>query len=29
VEAITKDPKLETLFLHMDQAGVAVTMKKR
>ena len=29
VEAITKDPKLETLFLHMDEAGVAVTMKKR
>ena len=29
VEAITKDPKLETLFLHMDHAGVAVTMKKR
>lgn len=29
VEAITKDPKLETLFLHMDRAGVAVAMKKR
>ena len=29
VEAITKDPALETLFLHMDRAGVAVTMKKR
>jgi predicted O-methyltransferase YrrM len=29
VEAITSDPALETLFLHMDQAGVAVTMKKR
>ncbi len=29
VEAITKNPKLETLFLHMDATGVAVTMKKR
>jgi len=29
VEAITTNPKLETLFLHMDEAGVAVTMKKR
>lgn len=29
VEAVTKNPKLETLFLHMDNAGVAVTMKKR
>jgi len=29
VDAITKNPKLETLFLHMDGAGVAVTMKKR
>jgi predicted O-methyltransferase YrrM len=29
VEAITKDPRLETLFLHMDRAGIAVTMKKR
>lgn len=29
VEAITKNPALETLFLHMDGAGVGVTMKKR
>ncbi len=29
VEAITGNPKLETLFLHMDQAGVSVSMKKR
>ncbi|VGO20912.1 O-methyltransferase [Pontiella sulfatireligans] len=29
VEAIAKNPKLETLFLHMDNVGVAVTMKKR
>ncbi len=29
VEAITKNPKLETLFLHMDGAGVSVSMKKR
>jgi len=29
VEAITTNPDLETLFLHMDQAGVAVSMKKR
>jgi caffeoyl-CoA O-methyltransferase len=29
VEAITKDPMLETLFLHMDEAGVSVSMKKR
>lgn len=29
VEAITKNPKLETLFLHMNNAGVAVSMKKR
>jgi len=29
VEAITKNPKLETLFLHMDATGVGVTMKKR
>jgi caffeoyl-CoA O-methyltransferase len=29
VEAITTDARLETLFLHMDGAGMAVTMKKR
>lgn len=29
VEAITKDPKLETSFLLMDGAGVGVTLKKR
>jgi len=29
VKAITTDPKLETLFLHMQGAGVSVTMKKR
>lgn len=29
VEAITTNPELETLFLHMDLTGVAVTMKKR
>jgi len=29
VEAITTNPDLETIFLHMDAAGVGVTMKKR
>ena len=29
LEAITKDPKLETAFLLMEGAGVGVTMKKR
>ncbi|NQU26427.1 MAG: O-methyltransferase [Candidatus Nealsonbacteria bacterium] len=29
VDAITKNPKLETSFLLMDGAGVGVTMKKR
>ena len=29
VEAITTNPALETIFLHMDQAGVAVSLKKR
>jgi predicted O-methyltransferase YrrM len=29
VEAITSDPNLETLFLHMQAAGVGVTLKKR
>jgi predicted O-methyltransferase YrrM len=28
VEAITTNPKLETLFLHMEDAGMAVTLKK-
>jgi len=29
VKAITTNPKLETLFLHMDATGVGVSMKKR
>ena len=29
VQAITTNPKMETLFLHMQGAGVSVTMKKR
>jgi predicted O-methyltransferase YrrM len=29
VKAITTDPALETLFFHMDAAGMAVTLKKR
>ena len=29
VKAITTNPELETLFLHMDTSGVAVSMKKR
>lgn len=29
VEAITTNPELETLFVHMDEAGMAVTLKKR
>jgi len=29
VKAVTTNPDLETLFLHMDGAGVGVTMKKR
>ena len=29
VKAITTDPNLETLFLHMDATGVGVAMKKR
>lgn len=29
IEAITKNPELETLFLLMDGAGMGVTMKKR
>jgi len=29
IEAITTNGDLETLFFHMDDAGIAVTMKKR
>lgn len=29
VKAITENPALETLFVHMDAAGMAITMKKR
>ena len=29
VKAITTNPELETLFLHMDSTGVSVTLKKR
>lgn len=29
VEAITTNPELETLFVHMDEAGMAITLKKR
>jgi hypothetical protein len=29
VEAVTTNPDLETLFLHMDGAGIAVSTKKR
>lgn len=29
LEAITTNPDLESLFLHMDGAGIAVTLKKR
>jgi len=29
VEAVTTNPNLETLFLHMDGAGLGVSMKKR
>jgi predicted O-methyltransferase YrrM len=29
IEAITKNPKLETIFLHMENAGMGVTLKKR
>lgn len=28
IEAVTKDPELETLFLHMQGPGIAVTLKK-
>jgi len=29
IKAITTNPDLETLFVHMDHAGVAISMKKR
>ncbi len=29
VKAITTDPQLETLFLHMQATGISVTLKKR
>jgi predicted O-methyltransferase YrrM len=29
VKAITTNPDLETLFLHMEGAGIGVTLKKR
>lgn len=29
VKAITTNANLETLFLHMDHAGVGVSLKKR
>jgi hypothetical protein len=29
LEAITSDPTVETVFLNMELAGVAVTLKKR
>lgn len=29
MDAITTDPALETVFLHMDSAGISVSMKKR
>jgi len=29
IEAVTTDPGLETLFLHMENAGVAVSLNKR
>jgi predicted O-methyltransferase YrrM len=29
IEAVTTNPRLETLFLNMDLAGVGVTLKKR
>jgi len=29
VKAITNDKRLETLFLHMDRAGMGVSLKKR
>lgn len=29
IEAVTKNPDLETVFLHMDGPGISVTLKKR
>jgi hypothetical protein len=29
IKAITTNPDLETIFLHMHAAGVGVTLKKR
>jgi predicted O-methyltransferase YrrM len=29
VEAVTTDPNLDTIFVHMDNAGMAVSIKKR
>jgi hypothetical protein len=29
VDAVTKNPAYETVFLNMDEAGVGVTLKKR
>ena len=29
IEAVTTDPDLETLFLHKDDRGIGVTLKKR
>ena len=29
IKAVTTNPTLETIFLHMDHAGVGVTLKKR
>lgn len=29
IEMITTDPNLETLFLHMDESGMSVSLKKR
>ena len=29
IKAVTTNPELETSFLHMDKAGVSVTLKKR
>lgn len=29
IEAVTTNPELDTIFLHMDGPGVGVTLKKR
>jgi len=29
IKAVTTDPELETIFVHMDASGVSVTLKKR